>query len=413
MRVLYFADIRFPLERANGIQSMETCHALARRGHFVSLVVRPDTQSPSRSPFEFYGLPLLARLSIETAPVAGPPMARRAGYLAFAIGRMLGRSRADAVITRDLGVASALLRVPPALRPPVIYESHGYAPEVAAALPGLIPSANAPSAAKLERLRRREAFVWRMADGYVTITAALAEDLTQRLGPRASLAVVPDGTRIADHDPATQVKADPNVSRDPRPATGIGGDPPQSAVVYAGHLYAWKGVDVLLEALAQVEDTTGMIVGGYEKEPDLARLRELAARLGVAHRVTFTGFVQPSAVAAYLRAARVLVLPNPASALSARFTSPLKLFEYMAAGRPIVASDLPAIREVLRHEENALLVEPGNPTALAAGVRRLLDDRALADRLASAALADVRNYSWERRAERLETLLEQVTHAVR
>ena len=82
MRLLYFADIRFPLERANGIQSMETCHALARRGHFVSLVVRPDTQSPSRSPFEFYGLPLLARLSIETAPVAGPPVARRAGYLA-------------------------------------------------------------------------------------------------------------------------------------------------------------------------------------------------------------------------------------------------------------------------------------------------------------------------------------------
>ncbi len=196
MRVLYFADIRFPLERANGIQTIETCHALARRGHFVGLVVRPDTQTPSRNPFEFYGLPLLARMSIEYAPVTGPPFARRAGYLAFAIGRMLGASRADAVITRDLGVASALLRVPRRLRPPVVYESHGYAPDVAAALPGMIPAANAPSATKVARLERREAFVWRNADGYVTITAGLADDLKQRLGERGTLAVVPDGTRI-------------------------------------------------------------------------------------------------------------------------------------------------------------------------------------------------------------------------
>ena len=395
MRVLYFADIRFPLERANGIQTIETCHALARRGHFVGLVVRPDTQTPSRNPFEFYGLPLLARMSIEYAPVTGPPFARRAGYLAFAIGRMLGASRADAVITRDLGVASALLRVPRRLRPPVVYESHGYAPDVAAALPGMIPAANAPSATKVARLERREAFVWRNADGYVTITAGLADDLKQRLGERGTLAVVPDGTRIA---------VDPGRAID---------DQQQGAVVYAGHLYAWKGVDVLLDALGQLGGIRGVIVGGYEKEPDLARLRERAARFGISDRVTFTGLVPPSAVAAYLRAARMLVLPNPASAISTRFTSPLKLFEYMAAGRPIVASDLPSIREVLRHEENALLVEPGNPTALAAGVRRLLEDRALADRLARAAMTDVQDYSWDRRAERLEALLQQVTHSTR
>ncbi len=107
------------------------------------------------------------------------------------------------------------------------------------------------------------------------------------------------------------------------------------------------------------------------------------------------------------------MLPNPASAISTRFTSPLKLFEYMAAGRPIVASDLPSIREVLRHEQNALLVEPGDAAALAAGVRRLLDDRPLADRLAQAAVTDVASYSWDRRAERLETLLLQVTHSTR
>ncbi len=53
MKILYFADIRLPLERANGIQTMETCHALAGRGHDVRLVVRPDTHMPSRDPFEY------------------------------------------------------------------------------------------------------------------------------------------------------------------------------------------------------------------------------------------------------------------------------------------------------------------------------------------------------------------------
>ena len=70
----------------------------------------------------------------------------------------------------------------------------------------------------------------------------------------------------------------------------------------------------------------------------------------------------------------MLVLPNPASAISSRFTSPLKLFEYMAAGRPIVASDLPALREVLTPDADAVLVAPGNAGALAAGIRRVVTD---------------------------------------
>ena len=105
---------------------------------------------------------------------------------------------------------------------------------------------------------------------------------------------------------------------------------------------------MLLEALARVPDVRGLIVGGHEKEPDLARLQALAARLGIdeprdVHRTA-------RAVGRRRRGSReadVLVLPNPASAISTHVTSPLKLFEYMAAGRPIVASNLPAIREVL------------------------------------------------------------------
>jgi glycosyltransferase involved in cell wall biosynthesis len=104
----------------------------------------------------------------------------------------------------------------------------------------------------------------------------------------------------------------------------------------------------------------------------------------------------------------VLTLPNPASAISTAFTSPLKLFEYMAAGRPIVASDLPSIREILTDGRNALLVDPGNSQALTAAVRRLEEDPALGGQLARQALEDVRQYTWERRGETLESLFTQL-----
>ena len=152
----------------------------------------------------------------------------------------------------------------------------------------------------------------------------------------------------------------------------------------------------------------GVIVGGHEAEPDLARLRTLASELGIAERVTFTGLVEPGRVAEHLSRATILALPNPASAISTHFTSPLKLFEYMAAGRAIVASDLPAIREVLTHDENAWLVEPGSAAALAVGLQRLADDRPLAERLARAAFEGAGAYTWAKRAERLDALFADV-----
>ena len=156
-----------------------------------------------------------------------------------------------------------------------------------------------------------------------------------------------------------------------------------------------------------------MIVGGHPKEPDLARIRSVADRLGIAERVTFTGLVEPSRVPELLRQADVLVLPNPASAIATRYTSPLKLFEYMAAGRPIVSSDLPSIREILSDHVNAVLVPPGDVAALTHGIEQLLGDPTLANRLAHAALQDVPKYSWQRRAERLEALLAETIAAAR
>lgn len=389
MRILYLADIRFPLERANGIQSTETCHALASRGHAVTMVVRPDTVTPARDPLAFYGLAPIVGLRIEQAAVAGPPAGRRAGYLTFALGRALGRARQDLVFTRDLGLASLLLRVPLAWRAPVVYEAHGLAAETAAALPDLVSGAPRASAGKLQRLAARDARVWKTAGGYVTITAGLKQELERRFGARPRVAVVPDGVRTIA----------PVAPRAPDAPFTIG---------YAGHLYPWKGVDLVIEAVAALEDTHGLIVGGHPQEPDLARVKAFAEQLFCSGRVTFTGQLPPADVAARLQDSDVLVLPNPASAISRDFTSPLKLFEYMAAGRPIVASDLPSFREVLTDGRNALLVEAGNPQAVTAGIRRIKDDPELAERLARQAMEDVREYTWARRAERLEALFLEV-----
>jgi glycosyltransferase involved in cell wall biosynthesis len=307
-------------------------------------------------------------------------------------------------MTRDLTVAALLLRLPS--RPPLVYESHGYAPEVAAALPTLVSTATAPVASKLARLSRRESFVWRRADGYVTITSGLACAQNARFGARPRVAVVPDGTRIASSG-----TRHPHTGRVDGP--GPAGPVAPCTVGYAGHLYAWKGVDVLLEAIAQVGNARCVVAGGHAEEPDLARLQALAARLGIESRVTFTGLIAPSEVPGVLGRADILALPNPASAISTHATSPLKLFEYMAAGKAIIASNLPAIREVLTHDVNALLVTPGDAGALAAAIRRLAGDPALREALGAAARAAVAEYSWDRRAERLEALFTEVRASIR
>jgi glycosyltransferase involved in cell wall biosynthesis len=424
MRVLYLADIRLPLERANGIQSVETCHALASRGHDVTMIVRPDTHTPPRDPYLFYGLTRIAALHIEVAPITGPPAARRAGYLTFTIGRALGRARQDLIFTRDLGLAALLLRIPAAMRAPVVYEAHTIAADAAAARPELLTGAATASEAKLQRLAKRDARVWRTADGYVTITAGLARELERRFGPRPRIAVVPDGARVAQAtDPTQATDFTDHTDADFRPNTAgqTSVTPRPSAlsptslcvtpftIGYAGHLYPWKGVELIIEAVTALPEIRGLIVGGHEREPDLAKIQELAVQLNCASRVTFTGPIPPADVAARLREADVLILPNRRSAISTEFTSPLKLFEYMASGRPIVASDLPAFREVLRDGENALLVEAGNPQALVAGITRIKEDPLLGARLARQAREDVREFTWGRRAERLETLFREVT----
>jgi glycosyltransferase involved in cell wall biosynthesis len=405
VRILYLADIRLPLERANGIQTMETCHALASGGHDVTLFVRPDTHHPARDPFAYYQLGPLDSLNIERASLAGPSASRRAAYIAGALARAAGRTRQDLIFTRDLGLAALLVRLPRQARAPIVYEAHGLAADTAAALPTLLSGAPAASPAKLKRLAARERRVWRQADGYVTITRGLAEELEHRFGPRSVVAVVADGT-ATDHTATDNTNN--TIATDNTDSTDNTEMSRPLTVGYAGHLYPWKGVDLVIEVIAALTDTRGLIIGGHPGEADLGRIQELARERGCADRIVFTGLLPPRDARRRMRDADVLVLPNPTSAISNRFTSPLKLFDYMAAGRPIVASDLPSIREVLANDDTAVLVEPGSVPALIAGVRRIRSDRALAARLAQRALEEVRRYTWTERARRLDALFRQV-----
>ena len=386
MRILYLADIRFPLERANGLQTFETCRALAACGHAVTLLVRADTTRPARDPWLFYGAPRETGLTIARLPPL-PGAVRRGAYLAAALGRAVSVSP-DIVLTRDLLLADMLLRLPKSLRPPIVYESHGYAPAMAAERPKAITGAPGASWRKLLRLTARESRVWRTAAGYITLTRVHQQELEDRFGVRSNAAVIPDGVRL---DPARTWRPPP---------------PPPFTVTYAGHLYPWKGVDVLLHALAELPGVQARIVGGQPGETDHGRLDGLARNKGVSDRVTFTGWLPPASVIAELARAHALILPNTPTHTSERYTSPLKLFEYLAAGRPIVASDLAALREVLRHGDNALLVEPGSPTALAAAVRRLMGDQPLAAGLARRAFDEAVHYGWETRAGRIDVVLE-------
>jgi|TARA_B100000315_G_scaffold150343_1_gene139064 glycosyltransferase involved in cell wall biosynthesis len=184
-------------------------------------------------------------------------------------------------------------------------------------------------------------------------------------------------------------------------------EPGDTVVVFAGAFRPWHGAVHLVRAIADLrlrgrEDIKAVFIGDG---PELPRVRRAAAGL---EGIVFTGALSHDRMPACLAAADILVLPNVPVSASAGHTSPLKLFEYLAVGKPIVASDLPAIREVLRDGQNAVLVEPGRPDALAAGIRRVLEDRTLAERIARGAFDEAPDYSWDRRAERIEQLFERV-----
>jgi glycosyltransferase involved in cell wall biosynthesis len=155
-------------------------------------------------------------------------------------------------------------------------------------------------------------------------------------------------------------------------------------------------------------------VGG---EPDAVAAVKAELEGKRVKNVSLPGFVPNSELPLYLAACDVLLLPNQRKVSGsgggdiARWMSPMKLFEYMACGRLIIASDLPVLREVLS-EQNALLCDPEDLDAWEQGLERAVEDKAWRQRLGQQALRDARRYAWTRRVDVcLQPIVQNLPHA--
>lgn len=370
MRVLYLSHGNIPSKWAHTFQVMKMAEALAARVERLELVTA-RSWLPSRvnriDLHRWYGvspslrvvrLPVHAHLRGEYFACDESPRfdAAAAWYARL--------KRPDLVYTRSITAAARCAAAGLA----TILESH---------LPGDAPRlAELRAAARLPALRC-----------LVTVTDALREDWIAEGVPAGKIRVWPDAV---DLERFRDLPA-PEAAR----AT-LGSAREGSLAVYCGHFYEAKGVPCLIEAARRLPKVRFELVGGWPA--DIARLRESARDC---ESLRFAGFVANAQVPLHLAAADVLVLPNSGRFPQARTTSPLKLFEYMAARRPIVATRIPALAGLLRHAENAWLVTPDSAQALADGIERVLADPGLAQRLAERAWRDVQHYTWERRATEL------------
>jgi len=237
--------------------------------------------------------------------------------------------------------------------------------------------------------------IWRSADAVLPVTAVLAEMLRQAGVPAERITVIQNGVGPEFLAPDISGAA-------VRRRHGIEG---RIVLGFTGFMREWHRLDQVIDLLARRGglDLHLLLVGDG---PVLATLKRQAADLGVADRVTFTGLVPREAIVEHVAAFDIALQPHVVP-----YASPLKLFEYMALGRAIVAPSTPNIREVLVDGETALLFDPADPRGFQAAIERLGGDGALRRRLGDAArcAVDRQGLTWESNARRIvalgETLL--------
>lgn len=365
MKLSYLSESVIPSQAANSVQVMKMSAALASEGIIVSLHARMPDERDLGDPYRYYGV--VQRFKIHWG-----------WYARNWRGRAWLYGLHGALKARLDGVDVAYCRCPYSalmaakLGIPTVFEAHS------------VPMAGS----KRDTVVFPALFKQRSFIGVVSITAALARDLIVRyqLSPDCVL-VAPDGADV--------------------PLEGL--NPMQLrtqnrlCVGYVGHLYPGKGMEIILPLTAACPDMDFHVVGGTEEL--IAYWRDKASSLS---NLSFHGFVPPEQTGGYISAFDVVLAPlqERVSASGgddiAAWTSPLKIFEYMSHGRAVIASDLPVLREVLRHEENCLLALPGEVAAWAKSLRRLNDDGALRGRLESRAKKDfILHYTWRSRAQKI------------
>ncbi len=371
MRIFYIANVRFPTERAHGIQIANTCSALANRGAEVTLVVPARPGQVDINPFQFYGLP--KNFSVTYLSCGGKIFTGK-GNLSFAIRSFLfipsvffkyfRRFHSEDIF---YGREEVLCGCVSLFSKKVFWETH-------------MGSDNFFS----KMLMRRAA-------GIIGITSGLTDFYASKNVPKEKLIVAADAVDVKKFSDIIDTKS---VLRKKL-------NLPDKAfiVTYSGSLglYSWKGWDVFLEAISHVGEQNArfLVVGGTQKEIEDIRKKYTDSR------IIFAGRVAPEDVRQYLKASDALVIPNKSGDLiSERYTSPMKLFEYMAAEKPIIASDLPSIREVIT-EDDAFFFRPDDVKGLAAAVDNVMRDTMLASVKAKKVYVAVKEYGWDNRAEKI------------
>lgn len=369
MKIVYISSSSIPSRAANSIHVMKMCQAISKNGHEVVLLAPDDKdhyEPGVENVFDYYGV----EQCFEIIKLPWVKLRGR-GYIYGGLAALKScQLKPDLVFGRNtVGCTfSAFMGLP------VIFESHTPVTEDSRLGSWLFARlANHPGLKKL-----------------VVITHLLKEHyLFNHPYLESKIHVAPDGADPIESD------IDPLVPKNAGTRLQVG---------YVGHLYKGKGMELVAQLARSCPWADFHVVGG--KEADIVFWKDKTC----GPNITFHGYLPHSKVATALKAFDVVLLPNQ-KVVSAhggghvdigKWTSPLKAFEYMAAKKPIIGSDLPVLREVLKDGKNALLCDPENILAWQKALRRLMDETDLADRLAKTAYDEFRkSYTWQARAAKI------------
>ncbi len=369
MHILFIANTRMPTERAMGTAVMHQCSAFAKAGHTVELVVPRRKNIHTEDPFVYHGVE--KNFTIRTCPSLDVP-ALTWGGLRFMVQKLtfilsllffVGQSDADILYTREPELVGFIHT-----KKKKFIELH-----------------------HLYGLRLFGKFFVHHATGIITLTEALKADVSTQFGIEyGHITVAPSGVDL---------QAFAHVaSRDVmRARLGVSNTLP--VALYCGALEAWKGYMVFLEAAVMLVGSVHcVVIGGTDLQ---------CGALRTAYpMVQFLGSLPQRDLPDNQQVADVLVVPNSGtSEISARHTSPLKVFAHMASNTPIVASAVPSICEILS-DQNAYLVPPDDAEALARGITEALQDRDTRHARSERAYRDVQQYDWGTRTRRLCAFIE-------
>lgn len=372
MKVAYISSSIIPSRTANSIHVMKVCQAFSDLGHDITLLapdVKGNYEKNVTDVYEFYGTN--NRFSIVKLPWLSY-LKGTSFFYGFLAALRSHKINADLVFCRDFhGAFFATL-----MGKQVVYESH---------TPIFDSNAKGLKSCMFKRMISKKNF-----KNLVVITQSLKEYyLTHFPQLKGQVIVAADGA-----DPV-----DPNTK-----PFDFENNKCRMQVGYLGHLYPGRGVDIIIEVAAMCDWADFHIIGGQES--DIKYWKALSNELS---NVTFHGFVSPRIAERMRMSCDVLLAPYQASVAisggggnTVKWMSPLKVFEYMAAGKAILSSDIPVLHEVLQDKKNALLCIADRPFDWAEKLITLRDDPVLTSTLGESALKDfVSYYSWYSRVNNI------------